>query len=245
MQLYVSNTQTQRSKVAGFQFKQFSIAQCNTAMKVSTDGIMLGAWADVSNKRRILDVGTGTGLLALMCKQRQPEAVLTAIDIELDAITQAAQNVSASPWTDIQTEHVDALQFQSTEAFDLVISNPPYFEDALKAQDTKRNFARHTDSLPFIDLIGLWQRVGSSSSELAVILPTEQGKKFTSLASEHGAYLSRLCEVRTTHRKPVSRWLMQFSWDERKLEKQELVIHTGDDYSDDYRRLCKDFYLRF
>ncbi|MEO2280464.1 tRNA1(Val) (adenine(37)-N6)-methyltransferase [Pseudoalteromonas pernae] len=241
----MSNTQTQRSKVAGFQFKQFSIAQCNTAMKVSTDGIMLGAWADVTHKQRILDVGTGTGLLALMVKQRQLEAVITAIDIEADAIAQAAQNIVTSPWPDIKVEHVDAIHFNSNDRFDLIVSNPPYFEDALKAQDVKRNLARHTDSLQFFDLIQLWQRVGSSSCELAVILPAEQGKKFRSLAFENGAHLSRLCEVRTTQRKAISRWLMQFSWDERKLDEQELVIHTGDDYSEDYQRLCKDFYLRF
>ncbi|MFY8273067.1 tRNA1(Val) (adenine(37)-N6)-methyltransferase [Pseudoalteromonas sp. SSDWG2] len=231
--------------MAGFQFKQFSIAQCSTAMKVSTDGIMLGAWADVSGAMRILDVGTGTGLLALMCKQRQPKAIVEAIDIEQDAYQQARDNIKHSPWPDICVEHVDALNYQNNQSFDLIITNPPYFDDALKAKDSKRNLARHTDSLGFADLIALWQRVGSANCEMAVILPTEQAQKFTQLACLEGAYLKRLCEVKTTPSKAVSRWLMQFSWQPCDCDKQQLVIHAGADYSQQYQRLCKEFYLRF
>ena len=231
--------------MAGFQFKQFSIAQCSTAMKVSTDGIMLGAWAELGSAQQILDVGTGTGLLALMCKQRAPHSDVQALDIEPDACAQAKSNVAASPWPDIEITQGDAQYFDSERKFDLLISNPPYFENALKAQDDKRNLARHTDSLPFSALINLWQRVGHANTELAVILPREQGQELVKLAEQAGGHLRRLCEVKSTERKGVSRWLMQFSWQAGECEKQQLVIHAGDDYSEDYRRLCREFYLRF
>ncbi|WP_325050671.1 tRNA1(Val) (adenine(37)-N6)-methyltransferase [Pseudoalteromonas sp. T1lg10] len=241
----MAHAQTQRSKVAGFQFKQFSIAQCSTAMKVSTDGIMLGAWAELGSAQQILDVGTGTGLLALMCKQRAPHSDVRALDIEPDACAQARSNVAASPWPEIEITQGDAQHFDSESKFDLLISNPPYFDNALKAQDDKRNLARHTDSLPFSALIDLWQRVGHVNTELAVILPREQGQELVKLAEQAGGHLRRLCEVKSTERKEVSRWLMQFSWQAGVCEKQLLVIHAGDYYSEDYRHLCREFYLRF
>ncbi|MBS3798972.1 methyltransferase [Pseudoalteromonas sp. BDTF-M6] len=231
--------------MAGFQFKQFSIAQCSTAMKVSTDGIMLGAWSKLGSAQHVLDVGTGTALLALMCKQRAPSARVQAIDIEPDAVAQAKSNVAASPWTDIEVTLADAQHFDSERKFDLLISNPPYFDNALKAQDNKRNLARHTDSLPFSALIDLWQRVGHANSELAVILPCEQGQHLVQLVEQAGGHLRRLCEVKSTERKAVSRWLMQFSWHAGESKRELLVIHAGDDYSEGYRRLCREFYLRF
>ncbi|WP_105255184.1 tRNA1(Val) (adenine(37)-N6)-methyltransferase [Pseudoalteromonas sp. T1lg75] len=231
--------------MAGFQFKQFSIAQCSTAMKVSTDGIMLGAWADLGSAQHILDVGTGTGLLALMCKQRAQNAQVQGLEIEPQAHAQARANIAASSWPDIEVTLTDAQHFNSGRKFDLLISNPPYFDNALKAQDDKRNLARHTDSLPFSALIDLWQRVGHEHTELAVILPREQGQHLVQLVDLAGGQLRRLCEVKSTERKAVSRWLMQFSWQAGECERQELVIHAGDDYSEDYRRLCREFYLRF
>lgn len=231
--------------MAGFNFKRFSIAQDNVAMKVSTDGILLGAWADVSQARRILDVGTGTGLLALMAKQRAPDACVHGIDIEPDACTQAQLNVAASPWPEVAISRCDANTFTPEQAVDLVISNPPYFDNALKAGSDKRTLARHTDSLPFSELLGVWQRASHSQTELAVILPLSGAEQLHQLVLQQGGYLRRCCRVKTTTTKAVTRCLMQWSWQPSDCHYSELVIHQGDDYSGEYRTLCKDFYLRF
>ena len=214
-------------------------------MKVSTDAIMFGAWVNLTQRHRILDVGTGTGVLALMCKQRSPSACITAIDIETDAVAEARTNVANSPWPDINVMQQDVNAYHAAEPFDLVISNPPYFDNDLKAGSAKRNLARHTDSLSFAQLVTAWQKLGHEQSQLAVVLPQVEAQKFITEVQDQGGYLVRLCEVKSTEVKPVSRYLMQFSWQQGECDTTQLVIHDKGDYSADYQALCRDFYLRF
>lgn len=128
-----------------FSFKQFTVYHDRCAMKVGTDGVLLGAWADVVSARNILDIGTGTGLISLMMAQRC-NARIRAVDIDADAVEQARGNVAASPWQDrIEVELQDICHFTSETLFDVIVSNPPYFTDSLKCPGKQRNIARHTD----------------------------------------------------------------------------------------------------
>jgi tRNA1Val (adenine37-N6)-methyltransferase len=137
--------------MTGFKFKQFEIHQDRCAMKVGTDGVLLGAWAP--GGKRILDVGSGTGLISLMMAQRFPEAQVRGIDMDGEACEEAAENVAASPFADrVEIECCRLQDYHSEESFDAIVSNPPFFLNSLKNPDSKRTMARHTDSLPFRDL---------------------------------------------------------------------------------------------
>ncbi|MEE0972800.1 MAG: methyltransferase, partial [Paludibacteraceae bacterium] len=154
-----------------FRFKQFTVYQDRCAMKVGTDGVLLGVLADVSKATRILDIGTGTGLIALMLAQRQKDAHVDAIEIDEQAAQQAQENIAQSPFCYIHV-HTTALQaYNSTQPYDLIVSNPPYFVDSLKAPNAARNLARHTDSLSFADLLQGAERLLHNDGCFWVILP--------------------------------------------------------------------------
>ena len=141
-------------------------------MKVGTDGTLLGAWASLRSAGTILDIGTGTGLIAIMAAQRSPEARITAIDIDADCITQARENVAASPWSDrIEVVHSSLQDFEPAIRFERIISNPPYFVDSLRSPDAARSTARHTDTLPFAELSQGVSRLLSPTGRFALILP--------------------------------------------------------------------------
>lgn len=232
--------------MAGFDFKQFKIQQNNTAMKVSTDGIILGAWASLTGVERILDIGTGTGLLALMCKQRCEQAKVQAVEIEQSACIDARANFSNSPWcNDIHLFEGAIQDFEANAEFDLVITNPPYFNDSLKAQSSSRNLARHTDSLSFEALILAYKRLSHAKSRLAIILPNQESELFKQIAQQQGLFLKRICEVRTKRSKPVSRQLMEFANEvQNTVEHESLCIHDNGVYSNQFVQLCKAFYLK-
>lgn len=215
-------------------------------MKVSTDGILLGAWAQVTPLQRVLDIGTGTGLLALMLKQREPSCEVYAIEIDEKAAACARFNIAQSPWQNIALYQQDINQFFEQDNLDLVISNPPYFVNSLPNTDNAKRLARHTDSLSFSQLIESWQRLGNKMSRLAVILPKNEAAQLQQLACQSGAYLWRECQVNTTPTKSVSRVLMEFGWQAQAIQKENLTIHNeSNDYSEAYKTLCRDFYLRF
>ncbi len=232
--------------MSGFRFKQFYIDQQDAAMKVGTDGILLGAWADLEGCQRILDIGTGTGLLALMAKQRQPEAEVTALEIDASAARCAAANVAASPWPDIDVLHSDVADYETERRFDLVISNPPYFVDSLKSPDPRRLLARHTDSLGFADLLGHFVRLTHDNGRMALVLPIDALAQMQTLLPQHGLAMSRLIRVKTTIRKPSGRILLELvKQHERPCIEDEICIHGPDGgYSEDYILLCKAFYLK-
>lgn len=229
--------------MTGFRFKKFEILQDRCAMKVGTDGVLLGAWA--SGGTRILDIGCGTGLIALMMAQRFPAAQVVGIDIDEEACGQARENVAASPFGDrIDVAHC-RLQDYSGEEFDAIVSNPPFFLNSLKNPDSKRAMARHADTLPFRDL---WQGVKHLLSEngiFSVVLPSEVREYFVSEACISGFYLVRQCAVKTVERKQPKRYLLAFSRHRNgELENAtEIMMIQDGNRSEWYAKITDEFYL--
>ena len=218
-----------------FQFKQFTICQDWCAMKVGTDGVLLGAWAN--GGKRILDAGTGTGIIALMMAQRYPNAVVTAIDIDEGAVKQAQQNVAQSPFVQQITVLHNTLQEHQGE-YDAIISNPPFFIDSLAAPDEQRNVARHTQTLTYTELMQAAWRLLSDEGELSVVVPFDYRKRMEDEAIFVGFFPSKVCAVKTTERKPAKRYLLSFKKHPCRCEQEQLTIG-----SERYQELTKDFYL--
>lgn len=238
-----------------FQFKQFVIDQSLCAMKVGTDGVTLGAVAEVENARRVLDIGCGTGLLCLMTAQRNQTAEIVGIDIDEDAVRGATQNCEASKWADrISIVGKSLQEFLKTapSAFDKIITNPPYFEDSLKAPKASRTLARHTDSLPFSELASSASTLLSDDGSLSIILPTDAHEKFEKIASEYGLLLRKKTLVYPKPGAEVKRVVGEFvkikneECGIKNVEVAELTIETDvrHQYTDDYIRLTKEFYLK-
>jgi tRNA1Val (adenine37-N6)-methyltransferase len=232
-----------------FQFKQFRIEQQKSAMKVGTDGVLLGAWVDVSGTSEILDIGTGTGLIALMVAQRST-ARITAIEIEKNAYDEAVFNVSQSPWHDrINVIHNSFQEFVKTadRKFDLVVTNPPFFENDKQPADKKLTAAKHAVLLSFEDILyGVTQILGNKG-RFAIILPAGRAVRFSIMAGRYGLRLTRLTEVFASPDKISHRWLMEFQTSGAIPEKSELIIKNSGqkDYTEAYKNLTGDFYLAF
>ena len=218
-----------------FQFKQFTIYQDWCAMKVGTDGVLLGAWAN--GGKRILDAGTGTGIIALMMAQRYPNAVVTAIDIDEGAVKQAQQNVAQSPFAQQITVLHNTLQEHQGE-YDAIISNPPFFIDSLAGPDEQRNVARHTQTLTYTELMQAAWRLLSDEGELSVVVPFDYRKRMEDEAIFVGFFPSKVCAVKTTERKPAKRYLLSFKKHPCRCEQEQLTIG-----SERYQELTKEFYL--
>ena len=235
-----------------FKFKQFTVWHDRCAMKIGTDGVLLGAWAsqhrvDALLPEQILDVGTGTGVIALMLAQRFPKATIRGIELDSDAAKQATENVVASPWSNRISICNSALQvFQPDAPYDLIVSNPPFFIKSLKSGNSARDRARHTDTLPPEALLKFASTYLTPNGKLAVIYPTEEGNIFKKLAHEHGMHLVRQCAVLPTPAKPVKRLLLEFSPTASALIEETLTIELSrHSYSEAYQKLTQDFYLAF
>lgn len=232
-----------------FQFKQFKILQEKAAMKVGTDAVLLGAWADATHAANILDVGTGTGLIAIMLAQRS-SAKIVGIEIEKYAAREAGFNTQNSPWSKrVSIKNVSFQKFAETNisTFDLIVSNPPFFINNTKTQNPNRTIARHNDLLPLSDLVNSSAILLESSGKLAIILPVFEAEKFIRLAKNKGFYLTRLTEVKSNQQKNTHRYLMEFSKKNSDFKKDILTIYNekGSDYSVLYKKLTRDFYLNF
>ncbi|MBE9226861.1 methyltransferase [Phormidium sp. LEGE 05292] len=231
-----------------FRFKQFTVFHDRCAMKVGTDGVLLGAWTNITNTQEILDIGTGTGLIALMLAQRSP-AQIDAVEIDLDACNQAKENINNSPWSNrIQLYHnsIQHYAINCAKRYNLLISNPPFFTNASKAAIEARNLARHTDSLDQFDLLQIAEKLLCEDGRLAIIYPTEQAETFQEKAETFGFYCQRKLYVKSTLQSPIKRILLEFG--KTKLEYQEstLVIETTrHTYSADFVALIKEFYLKY
>ncbi|WP_430814470.1 tRNA1(Val) (adenine(37)-N6)-methyltransferase [Carboxylicivirga sp. RSCT41] len=233
-----------------FKFKQFVVHQDKAAMKVGTDGVLLGAWVNVGNAVNFLDVGTGTGLIALMLAQRNSNACVTAIDIDKDAVSQASDNFAFSDWTErLKIVHNPLQEFaeNNMEKFDHVVCNPPFFNNAYKSVNHSRNLARHTESLSFEDLIANAGRVSNSHGKLSVVLPFDAERVFIEIAEKYSYTPSRITRVRPTPHKDYVRTLIELSKDAADgIVTNEIVIEDKGrhGYSDDYIALTKTFYLK-
>ena len=229
-----------------FKFKQFSVHQDRCAMKVGTDGTLLGAWASVpSGKSRLLDIGTGTGLIALMLAQRAEEAEVVGIDIDEDAVRQAQENVTASPFDlRVKIVHGDIADYDQGP-FDAIVSNPPYFVESLTCPDIQRTTARHTGSLSYTTLVQSAYRLLSDEGTFSVIIPFDCRSRLESEASIIGFFMSRVCAIRTTPRKQVKRYLIEFRKQPvYKYDIDEEVLEIASNTrSKWYQELTKEFYI--
>ena len=232
--------------MGNFTFKQFAVEQDDVAMKVGTDGVLLGAWADCEGAKNILDIGTGTGVIALQMAQRNPEAQIRAVEIDEVAAKRARANFDLSPWAERLTVEQSAVQeFEPSEKFDLIVSNPPYFVDSLLPPDAKRSTARHTHDLTFEELDSAVARLLSESGKFALILPITEFEKYLTLTQLH---LVCRCDVCPIEGGAVKRIMGEFAKQKPTTTRLETIaIERGrrGDYTDDYRALTKDFYLKF
>jgi tRNA1Val (adenine37-N6)-methyltransferase len=229
-----------------FSFKQFTIRHDRCAMKVGTDGVLLGAWTDIRHSRRILDIGTGTGLISLMLAQRQADATITAIDIDAEAVNQAQENIQDSPWKERITAVLQDLKtYRPQELFDTIVSNPPYFIDSLKCPDSQRNTARHTDTLDMHTLLYQTSLLLTPEGRFSIVLPAEQTNTLIEAAGRVGLYPSRHTSVITRPGLAPKRTLMEFTRQKEAFQTEELVIELERHvYSEAYIALTKDFYLK-
>lgn len=232
-----------------FQFKQFKITQDRCAMKVGTDGVLLGAWAPLKESCKVLDIGTGTGLVALMLAQRCSSACIEAIDIDESAVVQARENVADSPWPErVNVCQMDVKNAPQTwkETFDCIVSNPPYFVDSLKCPDKSRMVARHTAELDFPALAKSASFLLNEEGMFSVVLPADAYTSFVSSCLREGLHLQRVLWVHTKPDIPAKRVLMTFvkqAVDE--TEQEHLTVEVSRHvYSPEYVSLLKDFYLK-
>jgi tRNA1Val (adenine37-N6)-methyltransferase len=214
-------------------------------MKVGTDGVLLGAWADVSNVSTLLDVGTGSGLIALMLAQRA-SAEIDAIDSDESAYKQAVVNFYISPFQ-VRSNVIlgDFLDYFPEKKYDLIVSNPPFFVDSLKSPDQQRTLARHTGDLPFDKLIWKSSELLSDAGRLSLIFPVQEWNVIQSVAERYGLYLRRKTEVRPVENRPPKRILVEYSKQKGDVSENELVIEQAHKvYSKEFIALMKDYYLK-
>ena len=218
-----------------FRFKQFFVNDDRCAMKVGTDGVLLGAWCPAGT--RVLDIGTGCGLIALMVAQRCPEAQIDAIDIDEAAVEQAKEN-------GVRAFHA-RLQEWNGGPYDLIVPNPPYFQNSLKNPDKGRQTARHTDTLSYAELLQHSARLLTDSGQLALILPAEAETEVREMAAQYNLSLTRVTRVYSKVSKPIRRVLMAFGFS-KEIPLQEDILVLEDEKggrSRPYQELCKEFYL--
>ncbi|WP_343696413.1 methyltransferase [Flavobacterium sp.] len=234
-----------------FQFKQFSINQDRCAMKVGTDGVLLGAWAPIHhNPFSILDIGAGTGIIALMLAQRTNAEQIDALEIDENAYEQAVENFEASPWGDrLYCFHAGLDEFIDApeDEYDLIVSNPPFYAEDYKSENEQRDLARFQDAMPFEEIVEAADLLLSENGILAVILPFKEEGKFIALAKEAELFPSKITRVKGTPASPIKRSLLAFSRNEvSEIEIDELIIETERHvYTPEYIELTKEFYLKF
>ncbi len=235
-----------RRQQSHFNFKKFTIYHDRCTMKVGTDGVLLGAWAKVDAADNILDIGSGSGIISLMLAQRtSPSILIDAVEIETEDAQQARENILQSPWYQRIKMHQDAIQnYHPDKKYDLIISNPPYFQNSFKPPDPKRGSTRHTVLLPFTDLIVSVKRLIAHHGTFNVILPYQEGLEFIHIATQSKMYCTRQWSLRTRQEKQIERWLLEFSNQNSGKEEGEMILYDASNkWSEAYKQLTKDFYL--
>lgn len=234
-----------------FRFKKFDIYQDRCAMKVGTDGVLLGAWAETSGKQHVLDIGSGTGLLALMVAQRNPFAIIDALEVDESAFIQSRQNFLRSPWPErISAWHLPVQDFQPPHLFDMIICNPPFYLHSPAMPDSPRKLARLAHTLNPEELLDCSQRLLKDEGLLQLVLPHREGQNFVNIAQKKGWILHRRTLVRTKPQKTISRHLIALTRTAQVSDnnkENELVIqyegtHT---YTEAFRKILQEFYVIF
>lgn len=227
-----------------FQFKQFTVWHDKCAMKVGADGVLLGAWTPVLDAHRILDIGTGTGLVALMLAQRS-RAAITALEIEPLAAAQAAENIARSPWQErVEVVVGDFNHYRPNTRFDVIVSNPPYFVDSMKCPDSQRSVARHNNELTYTDLLQGVSALLAPNGAFTLVIPTDVADRVKEIAQAHCLYPSRQLDVITKPGGAPKRTLITFTFIQQECQLEELLTEVArHQYSDAYVALTKEYYL--
>lgn len=232
-----------------FQFKQFTIEHSEATFKVGTDGVLLGAWVTCEEAKNALDIGTGTGMIALMLAQRNINLWVDGVEIEVEAAQQAKVNARNCLWNErikiIESNIVDFAQ-NTTQQYDCIVTNPPYFNAGTVSPKNSKQQSRHTLSFSHNDLIKVVLKLLHLKGKFSLILPVVEGNEFIEMAQQEGLFLNRLTMVYPKKNKLVERLLMEFGLEEKPQEKTELIIQyeKRNHYTPDYIALTKDFYLR-
>lgn len=234
-----------------FSFKQFTIHQDRCAMKVGTDGVLLGVLAPTIDSGRILDIGTGTGLVGIMLSQRCPQAMVTGVELDANAAKQAEENATSTGWKiKIINKSIQDFSSQCEEKFDLIVSNPPYFINSLKAPEKNRNTARHTDELSFEELIESAEKLLSEEGKFSVIIPYSEEENFIGIANKRNLIAESSVRIIPKVGKDPKRSVITFCKCKNKINCNinvtELVIEKEERhcYSDEFKKLTADFYLK-
>ncbi len=231
-----------------FQFKEFSVNQNKTAMKVGTDGVLLGAWVTIANDvTSVLDIGTGTGLIALQIAQKSDCKIIDAVEIEPDAYEQAVENFENSTWADrLFCYHASLQEFanEMDEKYDLIISNPPYFNDTYKKLESKRAKARHTKTLSFEELLIATANLLTPNGTCAFVLPIHEEEKFLILAEKLNLYPNSILRVKGNKESPLKRTFLQLGFKKTFPNTDTLIIEIERHvYTEKYKNLVREFYL--
>jgi tRNA1Val (adenine37-N6)-methyltransferase len=230
-----------------FRFRQFTISQERATHKVGTDGVLLGAWVGVSGVTSVLDIGTGTGLIALMLAQRtHPGVNIHGVEIQHDDAEQARINILQSPWAErMEVFETPFQNFAPAHPYDLIVSNPPFFSNSLLPPSSKRASVRHQDRLTFSDLLSGTRKLLKPYGRLGVILPYREGMQLIAMAeTSYGLYCIRQCDFRTKRANPVERLLLEFSNVHQPFVKEQLLLYNdAKEWSEAYKKLTAEFYL--
>jgi tRNA1Val (adenine37-N6)-methyltransferase len=233
-----------------FQFKQFSVEQDRCAMKIGTDGVLLGAWAPIENNPfRILDIGSGTGIIALILAQRSNAEQIDALEIDEEAYEQSVNNFESSPWDQrLFCFHAGLDEFvtEPEDEYDLIVSNPPFYSEDYKTESNQRDMARFQDAMPFEDLVEAAALLLSENGIFSVIIPFKEEAAFLSLAKEYDLFPLKITRVKGTPTTEIKRSLLAFIRNENlDLIIDELIIETARHlYTKEYTELTKEFYLK-
>lgn len=234
-----------------FQFKKFTVAQDNCAMKIGTDGVLLGAWASVAHApETILDIGAGTGIIALMLAQRSTAQLVDAVEIEDNAFVQAVENFERSPWGDrLFCYHASFEEFaeemKGEVQYDLIVANPPFYTDQFSSGDAKRDQARFSKALPKENLLKGVSELLAETGKFNLIIPYQEESVLLELAQSYHLYPHRLTRVKGDKNSPVKRSLCEFGLDHKTFDIEELIIEdTRHRYTPEYVQLVKEFYLK-
>ena len=231
-----------------FQFKQFSIEDSRSTMKVGTDGVLLGAWANAFKANNILDIGTGSGLIALMMAQKS-NAKIHAIDIDKNSINQAIENFKKSPWENrLCAKDISLQEFikNQNKKFDLIISNPPFFVDSLKSPNKNKTASKHNVHLDFQELASGIKHLLSKDGKACLILPKTESTEFINQMLIEILHLQKIVDIYPKPGKPINRCLLEFGFDKIHRDESNLTIRNLDNtYTSEYIRLTQDFYIRF
>ncbi|MGE5420609.1 MAG: tRNA1(Val) (adenine(37)-N6)-methyltransferase [Chloroflexota bacterium] len=230
-----------------FTFKQFTIRQDMCAFKVGTDGVLLGAYADVTGAKRILDIGSGTGLVAIMLAQRSP-AEIVAIEPDVESFHQLVNNIEDCKWKDrIQAVNDSVQNYDPGFSFGLIVSNPPYFINSIRNPDNRKSGARHNDTLPHDELLASVTRMLEENGRFQVIMPFAEGNVLVAEAAAYGLHCNEILKIKPLPSSEVRRLVLTFSRQKMRVSEKFLTIEHGSrhEFTEAYRALISDFYLKF